>query len=241
MKRLSCLLVVLGIVAVDRQAVAVPFQSVFTFNGTFDIRGYMPVPQTNGFDYYFSPVDSDTAIQGQQCTIDSIDISTFGTNLGGVVNWDAEVYLGPTGFGLPTGQFTQTHVDPVSGYTRTAPTQFHLTFGDIVTSQSYQFDGSYNFQTSSVSASPSLNVLKTATTSTYDLSNGLDAQFLFWTADNRNSDFQFSNVTITVNGDIVPEPASMILLGLAFPLAYVFLCKSQGVLVLQYLLIGIRR
>ncbi len=134
------------------------------------------------------------------------------------MNWDAEVYLRPTGFGLPTGQFTQTHVDPVSGYTRTAPTQFHLTFGDIVTTQSYQFDALYNFQTSSVLVSPSLNVLKTATTSTYDLTNGLDAQFLFWTADNRNSDFSFSSVTITVNGEIVPEPAALTLLGIGLPL-----------------------
>ena len=199
------------------QASAAAFQSVFHFSGGFDIKGYTPVPQINGFDYYFTPVSLDSLILGQQCTIDSVEVSMFGTNLGNVVNWDLEVNLGPTSFGLPSGQFTQTHVDPVSGYSRTAPTQYHMSFGTPVDSQSYQFDTTYDFQSIQAIASPFLGQVKKALTSTYDLSQGLDAQLFFWTADNRNSQFQFGDVTLTVNGTIVPEPATLTLALIAIP------------------------
>lgn len=65
-------------------------------------------------------------------------------------------------------------------------------------------------------ATPYLSTVKAAFTSPMDLTDGLYAQLSFWTADNRNVNIQFDDVTLTVHGDIqnpisVPEPSSLLL------------------------------
>ena len=209
----------LCLVTSNPPAVAAPFETTYTFSGGFNIYGYPPVPQVNGFDYYFTPVALNTSLLGTGATISSVEVSSFGHNNGDVINFDWEIFLGPSSFGLPEGQFTQTHVDPVSGYSRTAPTQVQFVIGSQADTQSYQFSGNYNFGTNAITATPYLALLKNASTSPMDLTDGLYAQLFFWTGDNRNVNIQFDDVTLTVRGDIqtpvsVPEPSSLLLLSI---------------------------
>ena len=108
-------------------------------------------------------------------------------------------------------------IDPVSGYARTAPTQLNFVIGSRADTQSYDFSGEYNFDTGAISATPYLSTLKTAFTSEMNLTDGLYAQLFLWTADNRNVQIEFSELTLTVLGDIanpVPEPTTICLLAL---------------------------
>jgi hypothetical protein len=170
------------------------------FNAGGNIYGHMPVPQTNGFDYYFTPLKLDTSVLGEGVTVESIEVSAAGTNNGEVVNFDWEVHIGPASFGLPEGQFTKTLTDPVSGYTRTAPTQFRVAIGNQVDNQNYNFSASHDFATGTTTANPYYSVVHDAFTAPMDLADGLYAQVFLWTADNRNSQIDFGDITLTVRG-----------------------------------------
>jgi hypothetical protein len=184
------------------QAVAVPFERTYNFQGGFHIFGHLPYPQTNGFDYYFTPLAVDSSLSGEAVTIHSITVSSFGHNQGEVINFDWEVYLGPSPFGLPEGQFIGTHVDPVAGYSRSAPTQLRFVIGDRYDTQSYMFSGHFDFLTHTMTAAPHLSALKAAFTSPMDLPDGLYAQVFLWTADNRDCNIEFDQLTLIVRGDI---------------------------------------
>jgi C-terminal processing protease CtpA/Prc len=175
------------------------FEVTFTFPGG-RIFGHMPVPQSDGFDYYFTPLVLDTSILGDVITIESIDVSAFGQNNGDVVNFDWEVHIGPTPFGLPEGQFIQTLVDPIAGYTRTAPTQFRFAIGNQLDTESYLFSGQHNFVTRTTTADPYLSTVHEVFTAPTTLTEGLYAQVFLWTADNRNSQIDFGEITLTVRG-----------------------------------------
>jgi hypothetical protein len=133
---------------------AVQFQTTFQFEGGFRVFGHPPVPQNNGFDYYFTPVQLDTHVLGHGVTVTNLSVSVFGENNGDTVNWDLEVFIGPTPFGLPEGQFENTLVDPVSGYDRIAPTQLSLSVGSRADPQSYSFSVEHDFTTADVSVFP---------------------------------------------------------------------------------------
>ena len=167
---------------------ASPFVTNANYAGGFHIYGHQPVPQTNGFDYYFTPVYLDSALAGKTIRVTDVEVSVTGQNNGSVVNWDLETFIGPETFGLPEGQFIQTLVDPVDGYPRQAPIWKRSTV------QEYTFTLHYFFPNGSV---PDLT-----------LSDGLRAQLFFWTADNRNCNISFSSGTVTISGDVVPDPAS---------------------------------
>ena len=201
------------------QAHADPFVAEFTFDSGGSIHGYLPVPQINGFDYFFTEVGIDTGVIGEGVSIESIVASAFGTNNGDVINFDWEIYIGAASFGLPEGQFTQTNVDPVTGYVRTAPTIFHSVIGEQFDSSDYLFSVSHDFDTGVSSASPYLSAVRSVFTSPFDTTDGLYAQIFFWTGDNRNVDIDFGEVTLTVRGTIanptaVPEPGTLALLSL---------------------------
>ena len=175
------------------------FEVTFTFPGG-SIFGYLPVPQVNGFDYYFTPTMLNTAVLGSGVTIESVEVSAFGQNNGDVVNFDWEVHIGPASFGLPEGQLTQTLVDPLTGYTRIAPTQFRFVIGNQVDDKSYQFSGRHDFVTGITTANPYFSLVQQAVTSPMNLTNGLYAQIFLWTADNRNSRIDFGQISLTVRG-----------------------------------------
>jgi hypothetical protein len=177
------------------------FVTTITFPGGI-IFGHLPVPQVNGFDYYFTPVILDTAILGDGVTIESVEVSAFGQNNGAVVNFDWEVHIGPSSFGLPEGQFLQTVVDPIAGYTRIAPTQFRFVIGNRADGQSYVFSGQHDFVAGTTTANPYLSLVQAAFTSPMNLIDGLYAQVFLWTADNRNSQIDFSEITLTVRGQM---------------------------------------
>jgi hypothetical protein len=144
----------------------------------------------------------DTDVRGRGVRITSVEVFGFGENRGAVVNWDWEVHVGPTPFGFPEGQFIQTHIDPVAGYQRNAPTQFRFVIGSRADGQSYVFRGHYDFTTGMVSAAPYLGRLSAAFTSERDYLDGLHAQVFFWTADNRNCNILFDDVTLIIRGTI---------------------------------------
>lgn len=202
---------------------ATPFEATYTFKGGF-IHGHTPVPQQNGFDYYFSPLELDKSIVGKEAKISSIKVKSFGENNGSAINFDWEIFLGPEPFGLPEGQFIKTLVDPVSGYSRQAPTQFRFVIGSQPDTQSYLFSGKYDFSTDTATAKPYIANVKAAFTSPMDLKDGLFAQMFLWTADNRNVDINFHDLKLVVKGDIakkghhrhsksVPEPATLAMFG----------------------------
>jgi hypothetical protein len=164
------------------------FTTNLSYSGGFHIYGYPPVPQVDGFDYYFTPDLLDTSLAGQTVEVTGISITVSGQSLGDVVNWDLEAFIGPTDSGLPTGQFIQTLVDPVAGYPVTSPVYYHLT------TQETQFTTSYQFPTDE--------------TSDIDLVDGLHTSLFFWTADNRDCDISFDSSTLSITGVIVPEPAT---------------------------------
>ncbi|MDH3614407.1 MAG: hypothetical protein OES10_14155 [Gammaproteobacteria bacterium] len=186
------------------------FVATFTFPGG-TIFGHLPVPQVNGFDYYFTPVIIDTGIFGAGVTIESVEVSAAGQNNGAFVNFDWEVHLGPMSFGLPEGQFIKTFVDPIAGYTRIAPTQFRFVIGNQLDNQSYLFSGQHDFVAGTTTASPYLSLVQAAFTSPMNLTDGLYAQVFLWTADNRNSQIYFGEITLTVRGQMPAIPVVIVI------------------------------
>jgi hypothetical protein len=179
-----------------------PFQAIFELDGGGHIFGYPPNPQVNGFDYFFTPLELDTDLSGTGVTIANVEVSAFGENNGSVVNWDWEVHLGPEPFGLPEGQFVETHVRPIIGYTRTAPTQLRIVIGSQFDTNSYPFSVNYSFTDHTIAVVPYLSQIKAAFTSPQDLPDGLYAQLFFWTGDNRICDITFGDATLVVRGTI---------------------------------------
>lgn len=187
------------------------FAATFTFPGG-SIFGHQPVPQVDGFDYYFTPLALDSSVVGEGVTIESVEVSAFGQNNGDVINFDWEVHIGPSPFGLPEGQIVKTLIDPVSGYDRIAPTQFRFTIGNQLDTQSYVFSGQYDFTTGTTIANPLYSTVHAAFTSPMTLANGLYAQIFLWTADNRNSKISFDEIALFVRGtgNDVPSPQRVI-------------------------------
>lgn len=219
MKKTRTPFVIAAVALMPIMAQATPFEVDFTFAGRCSIFGHLPVPQVNGFDYCFTEVALDSSVLGDGVTINSLEASVFGDNNGDVINFDWEIYLGASSFGLPEGQFLDTSIDPVTGYTRTASTIFHSVIGERFDTNDYTFAVSHNFGTNTSSASPYLSAVRSAFTSPIDTTDGLYAQMFFWTADNRNSNITFGDVTLTVRGEIenptsVPEPGTIALLGI---------------------------
>ena len=217
MSRLRKLAVVIVALVSPMVAQATPFEVNFSFGGGCSIFGHPPAPQVNGFDYCFTEVALDSSVLGEGVTIHSLEASVFGDNNGDIINFDWEIYLGASSFGLPEGQFLDTLIDPITGYTRTASTIFHSTIGERFDTNDYTFAVSHNFDTHASSASPYLSAVRSAFTSPIDTTDGLYAQMFFWTADNRNSNITFGDVTLTVRGEIenptsVPEPTTIALL-----------------------------
>jgi len=104
------------------------FTSSFDFVGEFHVYGWVPNPQVYGFDYYFSPVVRDASLIGTTVRIASLTVTVQGHSDDSNIGWNLESYVGSSNFGLPTGQFIQTHIDSVSGYPypRTAPIWWDL-------------------------------------------------------------------------------------------------------------------
>jgi hypothetical protein len=211
---------------------AIEWEATFTLSGG-QIHGHTPIPQNNGFDCVFSKLGNDPANTGTGITVESIEIESLGVNFGEVVNWDWEIFVGPTPFGLPEGQFLETHVDPVSGYARTAPVhvQFNINTGSRPDYRSFAYSAQYNFETSTASASPTLHHTWDVYRSTFDSPDGLYAQVFAWTGDNRNVGIIFDEFTLTIRGTAeslvseVPEPAETT--AGVFPLLAVGLLWSQ--------------
>jgi hypothetical protein len=157
--------------------------STITLEGKFRIYGHEPIPQVNGFDYYFSPVALDPALRGKKIRVSRVEVSVSGKSNGAVVNWDIEIFAGPSSFGLPVGQFVQTRPDPVSAYKRTAPVHTRL---------------STQKETFITSVSLPLESQRDVI-----LDEGLRAQVFLWTADNRNCNLDISNVSLRFFGQVL--------------------------------------
>jgi hypothetical protein len=178
MNLLNRLVVVIAAIASTTVAQAVPFEADFTFESGCSIFGHQPRPQDNGFDYCFTEVAIDSGVLGEGVSINSLEVSVFGDNNGSVINFDWEIYLGASSFGLPEAQFIETLVDPVSGYTRIAPTIFHAVIGERFDTNDYTFSVSHDFNTNVSSASPYLSAVRSVSTSPVDTTDGLYAQTL---------------------------------------------------------------
>ena len=113
----------------------------------------------------------------------------------------------------------RNRVDPVTGYTRTAPTIFHTVIGERFDTNDYKFSVNHDFDTGVSSAGPYLSAVRSVFTTPIDSTDGLYAQVFLWTGDNRNSNIEFGEVNLTVRGDIanpiaVPEPGALTLFGI---------------------------
>jgi len=182
------------------------FEVTFNWTDSFQIYGWEPIPQVDGFDYYFSPEKIDSSFAGHKIKINHIEVSAPGTSLGNVINFNVEAHLNVSDITLPEGQFIQTHIDPVAGYISNAQTQFNSVIGGPGGQNSYTFTTAYDYTLGSGIAYPTLNNIITATNPEMNISDGLHAQLFFWTGDNRNCKIQFSGATLKVKGVILDMP-----------------------------------
>jgi len=100
-----------------------------------------------------------------------------------------------------------------------APTQFR--FAQV--GETKTLTGSYDFTTNTFLTNTP-NSLKFAGTSPGDFTGGLYAQAFMWTE--AGADLTFNNITLTVNGNVVPEPSSILLLA-AGVLSIVFVLRKH--------------
>lgn len=129
-------------------------------------------------------------------------------------HFDWEVFVGGAAFGLPVGQLLQTHVDPVSGYTRTAPVHagFNINTLRFPDRNNYLLFTEYDFE-SNADSGTFLHHTWDVHRATFDAPDGLYAQVFAWTGDNRNVGIIFDEFTLTIRGTAetlaseVPEPA----------------------------------
>jgi parallel beta-helix repeat protein len=169
-----------------------------TWPGPYKIYGYPPVPQVNGFDYFFTPEKTVAELAGKAIEISRIDVKADGTNNGEVINFDWEVHVSANDINLPEGQFTKTIIDPVTGYTKNSETQFLFAIGNQYDTQNYTFSGYYNFTDNTNGAFPYLSSLKDAFSTRINLTDGLHVQMFLWTADNRNCNIEFENLELKI-------------------------------------------
>jgi hypothetical protein len=179
------------------------FEATYIWADAFKIYGWLPVPQVDGFDYYFTPEKVVSSLAGKKVQVTSVEISAPGTNLGASLNFDIEINLSGRQIGLPEGQFIKTTIDPVSGYSRAAETKYYFSIGNIIDSESYTFRGTYNFISAIGTAYPYLGTIRVASNPEMNVFDGLHAQVFFWTADNRNCQIKFSEATLVVRGKII--------------------------------------
>jgi hypothetical protein len=179
------------------------FEVTFNWTDSFQIYGWEPVPQINGFDYYFSTEKINNSFAGHRIKINSIEVSAPGTSLGNVINFGIEVHLNGSDITLPEGQFIQTHIDPLTAYTRNAETQCQFGIGGPDGSNSYIFSAAYDYTLGSGSAYPTLNGFGTLSNPEMVIGDGLHAQVYSWTGDNRNCKIVFSGATLKVKGVIL--------------------------------------
>jgi len=204
---MATLLLILLSLALSTPAYAgTPFVVRYDWTDNFRIYGHLPVPQVNGFDYYFTPEKVAPLLQGLMVEIHSVEVEAYGNNIGEVICFDWEVHLNDTPIGLPEGQFIEAHVDPIAGYERVAKSQFRFIIGCQPDTESYMFRGGYDFRSGSASAEPYLGQVRVAFTDRLFLRDGLHAQLFLWTADNRNCQIEFEPVSLVVRGEIVTSP-----------------------------------
>ncbi|MGD0140105.1 MAG: PEP-CTERM sorting domain-containing protein [Tepidisphaeraceae bacterium] len=170
-------------------AAAAPFQSTVNFTGGFHIT-----QRSDGTrDYYFTPVNIDSTLADDVVQVTSLDMTITGQNTQPVsfLNWDLETFIGPSDFGLPEGQFVSAIANTVDNFPRNAPVYNHIT--PQVTSFSYHYD------------------FPAETTPNLTLSDGLHDQMFFWTGNTLGPYIVFDSVSLTVNGNVIPEPSTLLL------------------------------
>jgi hypothetical protein len=200
-------------------AVADPFTATFNL-GSINARDF----RTGLFNYGFSPLGFDPSVIGQ-VTIDKISVSTDAVvngTLTGSTSFDWELFVGPSPFVFTppetAGQKNGTSVVPET-ITSSAPTQFR--FAQVGVTET--LTGSYDFTTNAFVTNTG-NFLKFAGTSPGDFTGGLYAQAFMWTEAGAN--LTFNNITMTVSGNVVPEPSSILLLA-AGVLSIVFVLRKH--------------
>jgi hypothetical protein len=205
-----------------------PRASADSFTSTFNL-GSINVADASGgppflvgpFNYGFSPLGLDSTVVGQ-VTITSISVSADATlnstnpGFGNATSFNWAVFAGPSPFGFSPGQVNGTSVLPQS-ITSSAPTQFQFAqSGGTTIGATTTVTGSYDFISNTFQSNPAGTIFPAphATfTSPGDFANGLNAQVFMWTEGGNSLDF--SNITVTVNGSVIPtpEPSSILLLG----------------------------
>jgi hypothetical protein len=151
------------------------------------------------WDYYSTPEREDPRVAGGTAEVTEVELQSSGINLGEWVNWDWELHLSNEGIDLPAGQLWATDVDPVKGYTRTAPCQFTLTYGEEPDASPYLFQVNHSLVTSDTTAVPSYGRVKRSSCAPMAITEGLHAQVFFWTGDSR-SWIQYDGVRLVVSG-----------------------------------------
>jgi len=200
----------------------VAFSSSFTLGSINVSDSSVPPAFISGpFNYGFSPLGIDTAVVGQVNITDisvSADAALNSTNPGyggsSAFNW--AVFVGPAPFGFAPGQVDGTSVRPDS-IPSSAPTQFQFAQpGGTIIGATTVVTGSYDFISDAFLANPAGKTFPpphATFTSPGDFVDGLYAQVFMWTEAGASLDF--SNITVTVDGNVtpVPEPPSFLLMG----------------------------
>ena len=215
--------IILGMFATATVLFLAPRASAGSFTSTFNL-GSMNVSDfsvppnflTGPFNYGFTPLALDTAATGP-IMINSISVSADATlhhlPFYGTSPFDWEIFVGPAHFGFAPGQITGTTVLPGS-ITSSAPTQLRFTqLAGTTVGGTTTLTGSYDFVSDTFHTSNTGSILRFAGTSSGEFTNGLYAQVFLWSEGGDSINLDFSDIKVTVNSTVVPEPSTFMMLG----------------------------
>lgn len=183
---------------------SVAFSEEFTYEGP--IRASTTGP--NDYRYGFTPAKeylelSGAKIAGKRITVTKIVIEAYGENHAGKINWDFDVFVGPTQLfpyakDQPPTENPQTMLDD-----KQSPTKIAVVFGKIdnYSTRSYQYRAVFGFVPSSLDVYPIPFTVKQAFNQPIAVQDKLFVQGAVWTGDSKvNVDVR--NIKIRIEGKI---------------------------------------
>jgi hypothetical protein len=98
--------------------------------------------------------------------------------------------------------------------TSNAPTQLRFTqLAGTIVGETTTLTGSYDFVSHTFQTNTNASTLRGVETSPGEFTNGLYAQVFLWSEGGDSINLDFSDIKVTVNSTVVPEPSTFMMLG----------------------------